>query len=306
MGGGSGRFVSCHYETSHSKFDISKEHGFQREGELTPHLWQLLTLAWDCAAPQVDDCGELLINAGLTASDLGSTDDYVGDGHDNDPMSFSDITLDDVNGRHLLTLGRSQPGQDTAIRMWTCSGAIATFDELALYDFGGADPAGIPAEPATLNSPGVLASNRFKEGRYYRESAYTGLFASSGMNRAGEYFSPLIRLGGTFRIKALAWTQVVPQELPNAGIRFELVDAPGADYLPDASGRPIDRTFDLSRGSTVSRRVGTPFRLHAVFQPNLDPATLQDTPILNPLALDDVTVIYEPVGGRRILDWYAP
>ena len=73
-------------------------------------------------------------------------------------------------------------------------------------------------------------------------------------------------------------------------IRFELVDV---------SGHPITGTFDNPAGSGVNRIVNQPFRLHAIFQPNLaDPI---NTPILDPLALDDVTVHYEPMGGARIV-----
>jgi hypothetical protein len=53
--------------------------------------------------------------------------------------------------------------------------------------------------------------------------------------------------------------------------------------------------------SRVARTVDAPFRLHAVFQPNL--ADKDNTPILDPVSLDDVTVVYEPVGGRRLVSW---
>jgi hypothetical protein len=202
-------------------------------------------------------------------------------------------------------------------------------DELAIYDFGGAGPGGIPAAPdATRCSPGVLAVYRFKEGRYYKESAYTSL-ATPGTNRAGEYFSPPIHLGSC-RIKSLAWTQVVPRGLkaplppdppspappsqpgvdgddasgdnPGDGrILLELVNASGRDYLDDLAGQPIAQTFSSPASSPVERLVNAPFRLHAVFQPNL--ADKNNTPILDPLALDDVTVVYEPLGGRRITAW---
>jgi hypothetical protein len=213
------------------------------------------------------------------------------------------------------------------MKTYTGSGADATFDELALYDFGGAGPGGIPAATSdTLESPEKLAANRFREGRYYRESAYPdtgGLVQPPGPARkAGEYFSPLIRIGAC-RIRAIAWTQVVSRGLraplppsgqpgidgdlgPDGTILMELTDGSGGNYLEDASGRRITQTFDRPASSLVERTVNAPFRLHAVFKPNLNVppgGSLDNTPILDPLTLDDITVVHEPLGGRRLLAW---
>jgi hypothetical protein len=63
----------------------------------------------------------------------------------------------------------------------------------------------------------------------------------------------------------------------------------------------MDTTFMNPAASRVNRTPAGPFRLHAVFLPNLaDPG---NTPILDPLALDDVTLRYEPAGGQAILSW---
>jgi hypothetical protein len=201
---------------------------------------------------------------------------------------------------------------------YTGSGADATFDELAMYDFGGAGPGGVPAATSdTRASPGVLAAARFKEGRYYKESDYSGPIATPGANTAGEYSSSPIPPGAC-RIRALPWTQVLPRglqlPLPPGGqpgvdgdpgddgrIILELADASGSDYLEDAAGQSIAQAFTSPASSPVARTVNAPFRLHAVFQPNL--ADTLNTPILDPLSLDDVTVLYEPLGGRRILVW---
>jgi hypothetical protein len=262
----------------------------------------------------------MLVNAGLEAEDQASSDTYYFDNAE--PSWASDITVEDTapfpapSGPHRLILGKGRPEYEYEMRTYTGSGADSTFDEVALYDFGGAGPDGIPAAAAdTLESPGVLAANRFKEGRYYKESYYAGLTAA---NKAAEYFSPPIRLGPS-RIKALAWTQVIPRGLqapllaggqpgvdgdpgPDDGrILLELADALGDDYLMDAAGQSINQAFSRPASSSVDRTVNATFRLHAVFQPNL--ADLGNTPILDPLALDDVTVVYEPLGGRRILTW---
>ena len=68
------------------------------------HRWRLVTFAWDFRSPSSADCGELWIDAGQAAADLGTLNDYaVGAG--NAPTQASDITVDDVRGAHWLALG---------------------------------------------------------------------------------------------------------------------------------------------------------------------------------------------------------
>jgi hypothetical protein len=328
--------VVCSFEIGHSLSDDLMEHRFQRNRGLTPHQWSLVTMYYDFRSPDKHECGELRMNAGRADMDKGSYEAYPPSAGNN-PAWASDITVDHLIsppgglfGPHRLVLGKGRDEIEILdVRTEIGSGADATLDELAIYDFGGAEPITgttdvTPASQATRDSPGVLAAKRFKEGRYYKESDYTGLLASPGMNKAGEYFSPLISLGPC-RIRALAWTQVVPRglkaPLPSFGpdgvtpgqpgidgdegddgrILLELANASGRDYLDDLAGQPIAQTFSSPASSPVERVVNAPFRLHAVFQPNL--ADKENTPILDPLALDDVTVVYEPLGGRRITTW---
>ena len=93
----------------------------------------------------------------------------------------------------------------------------------------------------------------------------------------------------------------MPSGLPAGRIVLELADASGSDYLRDVQGAPIDQAFEHPSFSPVARVVDAPFRMHAVFKPNL--ADPDNTPILDPLALDDVTVLSEPLAGRGILAW---
>jgi hypothetical protein len=316
-GGGMAYAIACVFETTRVNAnpagDILKEHAFGLDPAFWPnpalasHRWFLLTMYYDFRSPVEDDCGELLVNAGISGADKDASSTY---GNGADPTSAMDITVDHLLpdgsfGPHRLVLGKGRPEIELDVPWFTGSGADATFDELALYDFGGAGPSGIPAATSdTLASPGVLADNRFKEGRYYKESGYPasgGLLQAPGpLRNAGEYFSPSISLGPC-RIRSLAWTQVVPAGLPDGRILLELTDAMGGDYLKDASGKPIDQTYDRPTASPVARAVNAPFRLHAVFQPNL--ADKNNTPVLDPLALDDITVVYEPPEGRRLLTW---
>ena len=160
--------ASCQFETGHEPSCDFAEHRFWRWGLLTPHQWSLVTMYYDFRSPTKDDCGELRLNAGIDAADMGSSNSYTSFG--SDPTLASDITLDDVFGTSRLVLGASR-ALEYQVTLYAGSGADATFDEMALYDFGGAT-LGAPAPPATLLSPGTLASNRFRQGRYYRESAY--------------------------------------------------------------------------------------------------------------------------------------
>ncbi|GEM_PF-359239 len=75
---------------------------------------------------------------------------------------------------------------------------------------------------------------------------------------------------------------------PEGCIVMELSDLAGRAYCQDASGRAVARTFTDSAGERIDRTVSRPFRLHAIFQPNLsDPL---GTAILDPLVLDDITL----------------
>ncbi len=318
-----GAAIVCLFEVGHELHDTRQEHRFIRGGSLPPHQWHLVTVSYDFQSPDKDDCSDLRVNAGLAINDhWGLIDQYNSFG--NDPSQAADITLDDIFGPHRLILGKGWPEGQPPSTGPLGTGADATFDELAIYDFGGATyTAGVstPATPATLATPGVLAAHRFKEGRYYKESTYPtsgGLLTALGaLRNAGEYFSPLIRLGPC-RIQALTWTQVVPRglkaPLPAEGqagvdgdpgddgrIILELTNASGGDYLQDTAGRRVSSVFHNPASSPVDRTLNASFRLHAIFQPNL--ADKANTPILDPLALDDITVIYEPLGGRRILVW---
>jgi hypothetical protein len=173
-----------------------------------------------------------------------------------------------------------------------------------------------------------MALARFQRGRYYRESDFTTMAQALTSNcPAAQYFSPTLNLG-TVRLKTLSWTPVVPRglksPLPPGGragidgdgygadgrIALAFIDTGALTYLKDVKGQPINADgagllddsgrFTNPGWSAVNRNVQAAFRLHAIFRPNVDPV---NTPILDPLALDDVTVAYEPLGGPRIVTW---
>ena len=82
-------------------------------------------------------------------------------------------------------------------------------------------------------------------------------------------------------------------EGPDGRIAFELADLPGTGYA-------MPGFFTASGGERLGRRL-PPFRLHAVFQPNLK--DIQNKAILDPLSLDDVTVAYRPADQPPFSAW---
>ncbi len=306
------------FEIGHNTSDVGNEHRHDVPRSTLPHRWCLYTTCWDFG--RASNQGTWIFEAGAVVVDdgvgFGNSDTYSGI---NDWTLASDITQDDRYGPHRTSLGGGRPAEELDISLVTGSGADATLDEFAIWDFGDGGTDAHHTCPQTW----VLASTRYKEGRYYKESDYAGLTASAGMNKAGQYFSPPIRLGVGARILGLSWSQNVPRGLrgpleqgrrpgldgdnpPDGRIVFELADAAGTDYLRNLGGRAVDRLFINPALSPVGEQVGVPFRLHAVFQPNLDPATMQDSPLIEPMVLDDVTVTYRLPGGVRLLAWDRP
>jgi hypothetical protein len=306
------RGFGMHFENWHTPYggtDTGREQACCTPGrEVLPHRWYLLTALWDSAQATGSVGLRLLVDRGLAPEDRDKPWRYMPAIVTN-PIDFTA----QFDGPAVFHLGHRGPGllDPTLSTPFAWSHPDATFDEFALYDFGPAT--GLLGDAVTRSE--TLAQARFKAGRYYKESDYAGLHASSGMNKAGRWLSAPIDLNGRV-VRALAWTQVVPPGLrgpgggatpevsdpgPEGRILMELTDLSGKDYAVDAAGRPIDAAFDRTGGHPIRRAPAGAFRLHAIFQPNL--SNPLDTAILDPLALDDVTVICGPMGGRKLLAW---
>jgi hypothetical protein len=271
---------------------------------LAPRSWHLMTLHWDMNLHGYGEASHLLVDRGLTTPE--QSEWYYPDPPAAIPIDF---TQADAAGAAAFFLGRRGNSPWASVADFAHYGAAdATFDELAIYDF---TASGDPWKKAQK-----LAEFRFEEGRFYKESAYAGLQASPGLNKAGRYFSAPIDLGPV-SLKRLAWTQIVPRGLkspapaggkpeegdpgPDGAILFEFSDIPGTGYLQDVSAQPIDLPLTIAAGHPVGRRVSGPFRLHAVFQPNLsDPL---NTALVDPLVLDDISLVYQAGEGSPILAW---
>ncbi len=318
-----GQNVAGCFEIGHQNFDAARvslvlvEHEFRTPGRpQVPRRWRLVTFSWDARAlsggdprniQSGDDCGEILLDAGSLPGDIGAVDLYTpGVAHrGNWPQLASDLTEDEriagLSVPHLLCLGRHGRFWEHVVDRECGSGADATLDEFALYDFGGAGPDGIPAAlPDTLASPAWLARERFKEGRYYAESSYypPGIH---GDGEAASWVSAPILLPRGAGIGKIAWTWNRPVELPTDYAEVELLDVQASGYLDAATRSRSTLGPDWSRDRqewTPGLPASGPFRLRVVFR--RDVALPEGTPILDSPMLDDLTVSCTLQGGPHL------
>ncbi len=314
-------FSVCGLETNHQPLDGDtssgapypfREHFWRTPLRATdvdadPHEWHLVTFLYDTRSPVRDHIGELIVDDGVDPEKYQSLQgNYLYSSRVD--INAQDFTQDDMFGDHRISLG----ALGIVDRSYWGTGPDTTLDEFVVWDFGGADGLGGATPAATLESPWEVAQPRYKEGRYYKESAYPAagglLVARGAARRAGEYFSAPLPLGVGSRIRAISWTQAIPPSLRapidpgiDGRIGIEFANLAGTDYAVDGKSIPMDTLWTDAAWSRIDRTVNDPFRLHAVFQPNKnDPL---NTPILDPLVLDDITVVYERSGGIPILSW---
>ena len=86
---------------------------------------------------------------------------------------------------------------------------------------------------------------------------------------------------------------------------MDLANTAATDYAKDTSGASLPGFRLQDAWSPLNQKVNAPFRLHAVFQPmySVPSATKLNTPILDALSLDDVTVAYRPGTGSPCGAW---
>jgi hypothetical protein len=291
-----------HWENGFDVDNFREQARSTRNGrEVLPCRWYLLTCFWDIGAQTPPENAQIRIDRGLDDDDR-QYDPYAY----GSSWTIASPSLVDFTDPDILSAGPTPLTSPARFYLGIRGNFPAggwrylappdtTFDELAIYDFG----------PAVTAVPwmDILALSRYEAGRYYKEPGYAGIGATPSLNTAGRYLSAPIDLGRAW-IRSLAWTQVVPPGATAKGrILLELADASGTAYVADASGTPIDTAFTASGGQSLNRAVGAPFRLHAVFQPLLDPATMTQTPILDPLALDDISVTYRLSEDPLLAAW---
>jgi hypothetical protein len=302
--------LRCFFEISTVGADTAMEdyleHCFSTpHRQLTPHRWHLISFYWDFRSAIRNNCGELLVDRGQDPIDQGASNVYTIETSGNAPSAASDITLPNASGPHVMALGYrgtpTIPNCDDRVG----GGTDATFDEFALYDLGGSGPNGVPS-PAmeTLLSPGVLALNRYQEGRYYRGAAYNPPGSAPIDDEAASWISPPLSLPPDSRLSSVFWTLQRPAELPQDFAEVELLE-PGVEA--HLWGAAASRSSLAPAGSAdrqrwdVGRLLPGAFRARVVFRRQTPLAP--DTPILDSPVLDDLTLIYTPAGGPRLAAW---
>ncbi len=316
----------AHFDRGHTVGDtLGNEHQHQtRDTDVRGHLWTLTTLAWDFRAPDAARHGSLLVNEGV-GMDLSNPTSYCNGTDDADisPTLASDITEDDFHGNnwgpHRIFLGRHGVPLAKSDRDWVGGGADSTFDEFAIWDFGGwALPPSPPwqrPDPTSFHPFDLgtcaqdLTRSRHRQGRYYKGSAYDGIPGPGNPpldDQAASWLSGLLRLPAGSRILQVEWTFRRGSEACTSGDYAEIALASlnGDDYL---AAEDVSRST-LGMGWTADRQrwnpnliLPGPFRLQAVFRRQTPVA---DTiPILDSPTLDDLTILYAPAGGSPLQAW---
>ncbi len=322
--------LHMHFENQHSSSDqpagavTYSEHNFASPNPAAlsqAHVWELATMAWDFRSPVRDQCARVLCNDGQGGR-TGGVEAYwattdPGSGLPLPPAGYSaqDITLPDLGGPHLLVLGsrRLRDIYEVSANK-IAQGADATFDELAIYDFGGATPlitppasnADIqPASPSTFLAVDALASSRYREGRYYKGATYAPAWGPTVAEQAGSWLSAPLSLPKGALLRKVCWTWYRPSALPDDYAEVELLDAAASGYLwSQAQSRStLDGAWTAARQDWApGRSLPGDFRLRVVFRRLAGSPTVDDvTPILDSPVLDDLTLCYTPPGGARLL-----
>jgi len=241
---------------------------------------------------------------------------------------------------HVLSLGPCgrRPEDPYLMPPVFGKGADATFDEFGIWDMGGAPegggdeeppdggdrggdvppdggdrggdvpPDGGDGDPGPGYDPGPLpnpmASARYHEGRYYRGWAYGSLADAPLADAAAAWLSAPISLPSGSALRSVSWSFRRPQELEDDYAEIALSNPAGTAYL----STPGHSRSVLAPSWTPARRRWDPllsvqgaFRLQAVFK---RPAALAaDMPILDSPSLDDLTLVYLPREGSRLLSF---
>lgn len=300
------------FEVSHQIYDDLLEHSYNTPDRTTlPHTWYLITYFWDFRNPDPHDCGEVRIDAGTASPDQGLACTYP-DGGGNLPLEACDLSADHMPTGgplmpHVISLGkRGTLGSGGPIDWYFGGGADTTFDEFAVYDFGGGDALGVPPPAATLAAPGILASRRFEDGRFYAGRVHAPPGTPAVADEAPAYATAPITLPSGCRLRTVGWTSCRPPG-SDEFVEWELIRTDGSDYL----GTPESSRSSRAPGWTAQRQIWTaghpvdsPFRLRAVFRRTgaVDPAL----PLKGCMALDDLTLLYVPPGGLPMLAWGTP
>ncbi len=293
------------FEIGNNGSDTNREHRFLPKKSIPQaHRWSLVTAGWDLFSEDGRTSGKILSNEG-TGPRLGATEGYYAE---NLPSSATDLTADGQACAHVISVGPLADRDYSSLYFHDAiaSGADATFDEFAIWDFGGAPPGGGPVPQASLNAPGILAMNRYKAGRYYKGAAYRTVDDPNPVHdEAASWLSAPIRLPSGSRLRKVCWTWYRPQELPDDYAQLELVDPVLERYLwSDARSTKDPLWTPFRQEWNVQRTVPGALRARVVFR-RMSPlgGDPPNTPLLDSPVFDDLTLLYDPPGGPRMLSY---
>ncbi|MBI4231310.1 MAG: hypothetical protein HY608_10780 [Planctomycetes bacterium] len=302
--------VTAHIEVGSVAEDGGREHQFGRSIALGSsqilRRWYLVSFYWNLQAPDAHSCGELVVDAG--ASD-GRPDIYDGSSPlwtnaaaDASPLSRNE---------HILVLGlRSAAGGaagNSVFDTYYGSGSDATFDELAIYDFG--------TDEASVDT---FSSSRYQAGRYEKGWVYHPPGQEDSLPDAAApcYHTAPIRLPSGTVLREVRWSFLRPPSLQADYAEVEIVREDGTGYLWDEASCRSTKTIgrDPARQDwPVGRLVDQPFRLRVLFRrPSTNPADPEDPnsprvpdslPILESPILDEIVLVTTPRSGPPVLAW---
>ncbi len=305
------------FETGHSKDDVlpdmvhGQEHRYTGKRRSLCHRWDLVTFYWDFQDPDTatmnsPDSGEMVLDDGAGATNVGHDSDYLS--YKSDPTLASDLLQPDLYGAHRIELGSTRKPEYYIVGSYMGNGADATLDEFAIYDLGALGS-------SNAVDTQTFAQTRFREGRYYKGACYHAFTYGSPVpdDAAASYLSAPLKLPKGSLLRQVAWTFKRPAELPGDYAAVELVkdDLGSPEYLWSAN--QSSSYYGVPPGSQrwdVRRLVPGAFRARVLFlrkpsPPATDAAGTMDpnTPLLDSPVFDDLTLVYDPPGGVRILSW---
>ncbi len=273
--------------------DDNREHEFVVPDVPPPRVWRLISFYWDfetTGAGSHHAAGEMV----LDGTRFGSNEAY-GKSSQNMGLDCQDLTgapadcyaFSERGGPHRFVLGSRFNEIERWMKFDCCgSGADATIDEFAVWDFG-QDPGNTLVQN--------LAATRYADGRYYRGNVYTRYGAAPVDDQAPEWTSAPLRLPAGSLLDSVSWTLS-----PSQGywLELELLEPDGSGYL--GASEASSRSGNAGNAQTwkVDRSPGKPFRAHAVFRRDVMAPSLLDTP-----RLDDLSFTYTPPGGLPVLSW---
>lgn len=289
-----------HFETWDVNIDVRHEHSRETNPRpVLPHRWYLFTGFYNLPCPGIpwvaENVAAFWIDGGTDPCDRpGKPLTYSEGNNVGDVQAITGATGWEPDGTHRFYLGlRAGHVRYPTFAFTCCGGADCTFDEFAILDAppaggGSIPPAGStplpppPPPPVTPNAAGMLAAERFRDGRYSKAD--------------GTYTSCLVDLQGPVTIRDVRCTFQIPPHAGPADPNVAFHDAgTSADFVIE-----ILEPFGYTAVPTPAFLPDGRFRFRVKIRPRLEDAS---RPLLSSPVLDDVTFLYARGAGFKVVDW---